>query len=229
MNKPGAPSSVDPATHLTKGPERDEKAQQDAAKFDWQLVQRCQRGDQSAFAELVGRYQRRAYSLAFGMVHNAEDARDVVQDAFVKVHRHLPNFKGDSSFYTWFYRIVVNVSIDHVRRNAKNAKLDYDDTVAHEADAPGDDTLLPSLLGVNPATALARKEIIDAIQKALATLSPNHRAVLLMRESEGMSYEEMASAMECSKGTIMSRLFHARKNMQRVLTELLGGSDYKVS
>ena len=222
MNKPNQPSS-DPAPSEQKaGSERDRNE-------DWGLVERSQQGDQSAFAELVRRYQRKAYSLAFGMVHNADDARDVVQDAFVKVHRHLPNFKGDSSFYTWFYRIVVNVGIDHVRKHGRNQAVDYDDTVAHDADGPGDGELLPSTLGVNPATALGRREIREAIHKALETLSPNHRAVLLMRESEGMSYEEMAEAMECSKGTIMSRLFHARKNMQRVLIELLGGSNYKVS
>jgi len=222
LNKPNQPSS-DPAPSDKKdGSERDRNE-------DWGLVERSQRGDQTAFAELVRRYQRKAYSLAFGMVHNPDDARDVVQDAFVKVHRHLPSFKGDSSFYTWFYRIVVNVAIDHVRKHSRSPSVDYDDTVAHEADGPGDGELLPSTLGVNPATALGRKEIRAAIEKALGTLSANHRAVLLMRESEGMSYEEMAQAMECSKGTIMSRLFHARKNMQKVLTELLGGSNYKVS
>jgi RNA polymerase sigma-70 factor, ECF subfamily len=226
LNKPPTPAS-DPQPSSPKDGSKDGSERE--RNEDWGLVQRCQRGEASAFAELVRRYQRKAYSLAFGMVHNPDDARDVVQDAFVKVHRHLPNFKGDSSFYTWFYRIVVNVAIDHVRKHSRSAAVDYDDTVAHEADGPGDGELLPSTLGVNPATALGRREIREAITKALETLSPNHRAVLLMRESEGLSYEEMAEAMECSKGTIMSRLFHARKNMQKVLTELLGGSHYKVS
>jgi RNA polymerase sigma-70 factor, ECF subfamily len=203
---------------------RDDQAEPEIG--DRELVARCQGGDRDAFRQLVVRHQRRAYALAFGVVHNADDALDVVQEAFLKAHRHLASFEGTASFYTWLYRIVMNVAIDHLRRQSRSATVDYDDAVAHlEEDAPaGLEALAPRLLlGGNPARELARAEIRGKIDEALARLSPNHRAVLVMREIDGLSYEEMAKVMKCSKGTIMSRLFHARRYMQKYLLEYLGG------
>src|SRR5690242_2006039 len=143
---------------------------------------------------------------------------DVVQDAFIKAHKHLDKFEGNSSFYTWLYRIVMNLAIDHLRKHRRVSPVELDE---QQLNAATDDTLLPKLLGGNPGRALMDKEIRARIDAALAELSENHRAVLVMRELEGLSYEEMAQAMNCSKGTIMSRLFHARKNMQRRLVDLL--------
>jgi RNA polymerase sigma-70 factor (ECF subfamily) len=180
---------------------------------DRELVESARGGDREAFRTLFERYNRRAYALALGIVRQADDALDVVQDAFIKAHKHLDKFEGTSSFYTWLYRIVMNLAIDHLRKHKRTVEL-------RDGDDVSDDSLLPQLLGGNPGRALMDKEIRDRIDRALAELSDNHRSVLVMRELEGLSYEEMAKVMACSKGTIMSRLFHARKNMQRMLADL---------
>jgi len=188
---------------------------------DQELVARCQRGDHRAFRVLVDKYQRRAYGIAMGILRNPDDARDAAQEAFIKVFRNVDGFKGDSSFYTWLYRIVVNVCIDHIRKNKRHRELEFDDGLRHDGEDGGMSALPLSSLG-DPAQVLQRREILDAVQDGLQYLSDKHRAVIIMRELQGMSYEEMAQAMKCQKGTIMSRLFHARRNMQKLLTERLG-------
>ena len=195
---------------------------------DRELVDRVQQGDDAAFKELFDRYHRRAFAVAFGVVKNKQDALDIVQDAFIKVHRHIKSFQGSSSFYTWLYRIVMNLSIDHVRRNKKGKDMDYDDKVGREAvEVAGDGTLLPSILDGNPRRTVLRKELSEAIQAALDDLPDYHKAVILLREVEGLSYEEMATVLKVPKGTIMSRLFHARKKMQAALEVYLSG-DMKI-
>lgn len=147
---------------------------------------------------------------------------DVVQDAFIKAHRYLDKFEGTSSFFTWLYRIVMNLAIDHIRKHRRHQPVDFTDhVVAGPNDEVAEESLLPKMLGGHPDRALQDKEIRQRIEQALGELSENHRAVLVMREVEGLSYEEMAEVMACSKGTIMSRLFHARRNMQRRLLDLL--------
>ncbi len=209
VNKPLKESSIS----------QDEKATQ---SDDNELVKRAQRGDEAAFRQLFERHHRRAYAVAIGVVRNPEDALDVVQDAFIKAHRHLAKFQGTSSFYTWLYRIVTNLAIDHLRKRRRVKQVDFSDALSHEGHHEAvDEGLLPRILGSNPDKSMIRKEIRVQIGQALDGLSDNHRAVLVMRELEGLTYEEMASAMNCSKGTIMSRLFHARKNMQRQLLEYM--------
>jgi RNA polymerase sigma-70 factor (ECF subfamily) len=185
---------------------------------DRDLVLAAQRGDRDAFKTLFERYHRRTYALAFGVLRHPDDALDVVQDAFIKAHKYLDKFEGNSSFYTWLYRIVMNLAIDHIRKHRRVKPVELDETRI-ENDA--DDALLPRILGENPARALADKQIRARIDQALDELSENHRSVLVMRELEGLSYEDMAQAMSCSKGTIMSRLFHARRNMQKRLLDLI--------
>lgn len=205
--------TADTTTDSTKGQE------------DSELVDRARDGDHDAFRMLFQRYHRRAYSLAYGVLHNQDDALDVVQEGFIKAHRYLDRFEGASSFYTWLYRIVMNLSIDHIRKRKRARHVDFNDALAHGDEDPnfGNEALLPRILGQNPGKSLVRKEMRAQIGEALAELSDNHRAVLVMREIEGLSYEQMAQVMECSKGTIMSRLFHARKNMQKRLLEFMGG------
>jgi RNA polymerase sigma-70 factor (ECF subfamily) len=186
---------------------------------DRELVARAQKGDRDAFRGLFERYSRRAYSLALGVVRNPDDALDVVQDAFIKAHRHLDKFEGQASFYTWLYRIVMNLAIDHIRKHRRQKIVDFSDASVEDGGL-GEESLIPRIIGGNPGRALMDKEIRDRIATALDELSDNHRAVLVMRELEGLSYEEMAAAMGCSKGTIMSRLFHARRNMQKRLVDL---------
>lgn len=180
---------------------------------DRQLVEDARRGDAVAFRELVIRHQRRAYAVALGMVHDSDDARDICQEAFLKVHKSLATFEGDAQFFTWLYRIVVNLAIDHLRKK-RGQKVEFDDAQSHEEDEGG---ITPHRTGFDPARALLDKELRKQILGALEKLSPAHRTVLVMREVEGMSYQEMADSMKCSIGTIMSRLFHARKKMQALL------------
>jgi RNA polymerase sigma-70 factor (ECF subfamily) len=158
-----------------------------------------------------------------GVVKNEEDALDVVQEAFVKVHRNIDKFQGSSSFYTWLYRIVMNASIDQVRRKSKRRDLEFDETVARgEEEIAGDGAIVPRLADGNPGQSALRKELAGAIDAALQTLSESHRAVIVLREIEGMSYEEMSEVLGVPKGTIMSRLFHARRNLQAALAPYLG-------
>ena len=192
---------------------------------DLQLVAAVRAGDRTAFRALFDRYHRRAYSLARGVVRNNDDAMDIVQDAFIKAHRYLDKFEGSSSFYTWLYRIVMNLCIDHLRKHRRVHVVDFTDANVREGDGSvGEESLLPRIVGGNPSRALMDKEIRARIDTALEALTDNHRAVLVMREIEGLSYEEMAEAMDCSKGTIMSRLFHARRNMQKQLLDLTDGT-----
>lgn len=193
-------------------------------KGDHDLVQRVQAGDSTAFRALFDKYHRRAFAVAMGVVRNEDDALDAVQEAFVKVHKNIHKFQGSSSFYTWLYRIVMNVSIDHVRRTSRRKHLDFDERALHaESEVEGDGALLPSVTNANPGKAALRRELGSAIQAALQELPEHHRAVIVLREIEGMSYEEMAKALEVPKGTVMSRLFHARKKMQTALAPYLSG------
>lgn len=182
---------------------------------DHRLILQCQAGDQAAFAELVKRYQRRVYGVARGMVRDRDDAMDITQEAFIRVHRHLDRFAGSAGFYTWLYRIVVNLCFDHLRKKGRHRQQQYDDAKARGGQYADD--LLPCTIDPNPERALWRRHLRAQVQTALQTLSPAHRAAILLREIEGLSYAEMARAMHCSQGTVMSRLFYARRNMQRAL------------
>jgi RNA polymerase sigma-70 factor, ECF subfamily len=193
------------------------------AEQDLELVRRCQRGDDTAFGQLVSRYQRKVYTIALSMVKSPDDAMDIAQEAFIKVHRYIGNFQGSSSFYTWLYRIIVNLCIDQMRRSGKFISAEFDERT-HDRDQDETDVcVLSSDLGNNPARTIGRKELAEQIQAAIDQLPPYHRAVIMMREIEGMSYAEMAKAMRVSKGTIMSRLHHARHKLQRLLKEYLDG------
>jgi RNA polymerase sigma-70 factor (ECF subfamily) len=214
-----APSPVNPVDAPSS------EAHAVAPDADVELVARARAGDRAAFRTLFDRYNRRAYGVAFGVVKNQQDAADVVQEAFIKVHRHLDGFQGNSSFYTWLYRIVMNLSIDHLRRKKK--VTEFDETVRKD-DALADGATLPQSAHENPAKAVARKELTDQLHAALAELPEYHRAVIVLREVEGLSYEEMAKILKVPKGTIMSRLFHARRKMQERLVGYLDG-DLKVT
>lgn len=200
----------------------EETSQNDDSIDDKTLVERCKEGDQNAFRTLVERYQGRIFSLALSMLHDRQDALDVTQEAFIKVHRYLENFQGSASFYTWLYRITYNLSIDQLRRGGRMQTVDYDDRIQREpANDPGN--LQPSSIEGNPARTIRRKELAKKIQEAIDELPPYHKGVIIMREVEGMSYKEMADAMQVSKGTIMSRLHHARQKLQKALTPYLEG------
>ena len=190
---------------------------------DLELVRQFQDGNESAFSELVARYQRKVYSVALSMVKNPEDAMDIAQDSFIKVHRYLGGFQGSSSFYTWLYRIVVNLCIDHLRRAGKRINVDFDERIGQQNQAAEGNAMIASRQDADPSKVLRRKELAVHIRGAVDALPPYHRAVIVMREIEGMSYAEIAKAMKVSKGTIMSRLHHARQKLQKSLGEYLGG------
>jgi RNA polymerase sigma-70 factor (ECF subfamily) len=175
----------------------------------------AQAGDGGAFRLLVERHQRRVFAIALGLVRDEQDAREIAQEAFLRVHKGLPQFHGGSSFFTWLYRIVTNLSIDLMRKpSRREAELHF----ALEID-DGESPLLPQAVDADPYDVVRRGQLSLRIQHALEELPSYHRGVILMREVEGMSYEEMAEAMQVSKGTIMSRLFHARKKLQRALSD----------
>lgn len=190
----------------------------DAAE-DRRLVRAAQKGDEQAFRQLVVRYQRRVYQLALGMTKDPDDAMDIAQETFVRVHRYLPTFKGDSSFFTWTYRIAMNLCLDAQRRKGRAERVDQLEGDEAEIEAAMDP---PSAALAGPQRAALNSELKEKIEEALAGLSENHRAILLLREVEGLSYAELAKVLGIRKGTVMSRLFHARLKMQKKLREYLG-------
>ncbi len=191
------------------------------AEVDLDLVRRAQKGDEAAFRALVERHQRRAFAIAIGLVRNEQDARDLVQDAFLRVHKSLPSFQGSSSFFTWLYRIVTNLAIDLVRRPGRNVvELEEEhQRSSSPGNEPTDHPWVARVDGADPVDVLRRKELAARMRTAIDALPSYHKAVILMREVEGLSYEEMAEAMQVSKGTIMSRLFHARQKLQKALAD----------
>jgi RNA polymerase sigma-70 factor (ECF subfamily) len=193
------------------------------AEEDRELIQQAQSGDTAAFRRLVERHQRRAFAIAVGLVRDENDAREIVQEAFLRVYKGLATFEGSSSFFTWLYRIVTNLAIDLMRKPGRKA-AELDEGRTSLVDEPdGDFALVSRIDGADPIDVVRRKEMAARIQTALDALPSYHRAVILMREVEGMSYEEMAEAMGVSKGTIMSRLFHARRKMQTALQAYVDG------
>lgn len=189
---------------------------------DLDLVALCQAGDRTAFRKLVQRYERKVYSIAYGFVRNREDALDLTQDAFVKVYRNLDGFQATSSFYTWMYRVVVNVCIDFIRRERKHKKgVDYNDTLEHSGAAESESPVVSVSTGRSPAKALGSKELGQKLVDGINNLAPAHKEILLLREVEGLSYEELAEILEIPKGTVMSRLHHARLNLKKRLDDYL--------
>ena len=191
---------------------------------DLELVEAAQEGDREAFRELVEKYQRKVYSICYGMLKNPEDSLDVSQEVFVKVYRYIEKFNKQSSFYTWLYRITVNMCIDFIRKNSKHKSVEYDDRISRDGDdAIAGEHIMPSKLGLNPDKVYGRKELREKMLEALESLSEKHRTILILREVEGLSYEEIADVLNISKGTVMSRLFHARKYFQEAIEEYLDG------
>jgi RNA polymerase sigma-70 factor (ECF subfamily) len=187
------------------------------AEEDRILIGRAQAGDRVAFRKLVERHQRRAFSIALALVRDENDARELVQDAFLRVYKGLGSFQGGSSFFTWLYRIITNLSIDLIRKPGRQIGELHEDRAELDGDQDIDFPFLSRVDGADPADVVRRREIAARLQKALDALPPYHRGVIVMREIEGLSYEEMAQAMGVSKGTIMSRLFHARQKLQKAL------------
>ena len=190
------------------------------ASTDWDLVQQARRGDREAFRTLVERYQHKVTALATGMLRNRDDALDVVQDTFTKAYQSLDRFKGESSFYTWLYRITLNQCIDHQRRTARMPSAPLESAETPE-ESPTINAARDDAERDDPLQRVHESEVGQRIRQAISELTPEHRAVILLREVEGLSYEEISRALECPKGTVMSRLHYARRQLQGRLRGLL--------
>jgi RNA polymerase sigma-70 factor (ECF subfamily) len=183
-----------------------------------QLVARAQSGDTSAFNELVTRYRTRAFSMIYNMVRNEQDAWDLAQEGFFKAWKSIGRFRGQSSFFTWLYRILMNVTIDWTRRKQIEAGTEFDDSIGLKNVEPG--SLTTPRGELEPAAKLSDREIRERIDAAIAKLSAEHKQVITLREIEGLEYQEIAEVMDCSIGTVMSRLFYARKKLQSMLKDV---------
>lgn len=192
---------------------------------DFELVENAAKGDPDAFEELVKRYQQKVYTIAYGICHNQQDALDIGQEVFIKVHRKLKAFRGASSFYTWLYRITTNLSIDFQRRKKRITTVDFDEAILEE---PLPEVRRGEEKKFDPRAILERKEIHGAILKAIEMLPEDQKAAIVLRELENLSYKEIAEAMECSVGTVMSRLHYGRQKLKQMLSPLLSQSSQRM-
>jgi RNA polymerase sigma-70 factor (ECF subfamily) len=185
---------------------------------DADVIARARKGDHDAFRVLVERYQERAYGLALRVLRDEEWARDVVQEGFIKVYRSLDRFEGRSSFYTWLYRIVMNLCLDAKRSDRSNRHVEWDETAPLEADpASADAVSAVHQEFTGPAGSLERAELREFMARAIEQLPDDARQTLLLREVEGLSYAEIAECLGVPKGTVMSRLHHARRRVREIL------------
>jgi len=183
---------------------------------DTDLVRSAQKGDMQAFEELVARHRDKVYARAYSMMRNEDEALDLSQDAWVKAWQRLGQFQGDSSFVTWMTRIVINLCLDQLRK-LKRKRAESLEAMAEEAG--GVERHMPVVLA-NPSEGLERAELRVRINRALDQLSQEHRTVLILHEFEQMEYKEISRQMKCSIGTVMSRLFYARRRMASLLAGL---------
>jgi RNA polymerase sigma-70 factor, ECF subfamily len=192
-------------------------------EVDSVLVIRCQAGDHHAFEPLVTRYRGKIYAMIVNMTGNDADAWDLAQEVFLKAWRALPKFEARSSFYTWIYRITHNVTYDWLRKKKIQPGMEFDDSLATPDVAAGATTVPHA--DASPDTNLANRELGQTIQHALQQLSPEHRSIILLKEIDGLSYQEIADSLSITLGTVMSRLFYARKKLQTLLQDIAPGRE----
>lgn len=189
--------------------ERDPESEQN-------LLRRARRGDLDAFDVLVRRYQGRIYSLVYNMTANKEDAEDRVQDIFIKVFKSLRRFKGQSSFYTWLYRIAVNRTINFLKSRKRAPAMSLSDL---DTGVERDPAYVELSARESPVRDVSLQELQEKLNKALLTLSEKHRMVVVLHDIQGIPHQEIARIMRCSPGTVRSRLFYARRLLQAELKE----------
>jgi RNA polymerase sigma-70 factor, ECF subfamily len=180
---------------------------------DWQLVEKCQAGDADAFQELVSRYHQKVYMVILGLMRNREDALEVAQETFFRAYRKIKSFQGGSSFYTWIYRIAVNNAIDAQRKQKRNP-LDFHESMDALFEARNE-------VAKDPFSDVHDRELRENMVKAINELTAEHKAVIVLRTVEGMSYKDIGEILGCSEGTVMSRLHYARKKLQEKLSAFL--------
>ncbi|MSS71488.1 MAG: sigma-70 family RNA polymerase sigma factor [Candidatus Latescibacteria bacterium] len=185
-----------------------------AVPEDAELVRRCGEGDQEAFRTLVTRYHPRIFNLIHNLVKDRDEADDLAQEVFIKAFRSLAGFKGQAQIYTWLYRIAVNRCLDWLKNRGRHPEMTLERVEVYRAD----EAHLQS-----PGTAdaeMVQRELGRALEKALQAIPSDYRVALTLREVDGLSYEEIAEVMECSVGTVKSRLFRARLQLQRMLADI---------
>jgi RNA polymerase sigma-70 factor, ECF subfamily len=180
---------------------------------DWELVQKCQAGEMSAFQELVSRYHQKVYMVILGLLRQREDALEVAQETFFRAYRKINSFQGGSSFYTWLYRIAVNMAIDAQRRQGRSP-LDFRESMDGIMEAQNE-------VARDPFSDVHDRELRENLVKAINELTPEHKAVIVLRTIEGLSYKDIGEILGCSEGTVMSRLHYARKKLQDKLGAFL--------
>jgi len=183
---------------------------------DATLVRAAQRGDTEAFEELVARHRDKIYARAWSMVRNEDEAVDLSQEAWVKGWQRLKQFHSESSFGTWITRIVINLCLDELRKRKRQRVESIQEM---DEESGGVERQMPAVI-VNPTERLERGELRQRIDRAMGQLSHEHRTVLVLHEFEEMEYKQIAKAMECSIGTVMSRLFYARRKLAALLADL---------
>ena len=171
------------------------------------LVDRFRKGEESAFTDLVNRYKKRIYYLAYSLTNNHADALDLSQEAFIRAYRSIPRFRGKSSFYTWLYRITVNLCLNHFKKKAKRKEVSFDERIeVAQVD-----------WWSNPKKALENKELQEHLTKAINALSPRQKTVFTLRHLEGLSHKETASILGCSIGNVKANLFLALQKLRERL------------
>lgn len=188
------------------------------AEVDLALVRRVQAGDVKAFDQLITKYRERLYAIVYNLTSNREDASDLAQEAFIKAFRSIHNFKGESSFFTWLYRIAVNSSLTHLKRSRLRRFFSFETLDEEVAQSDIIEALADKMHSDKPMLV---KELQEKLNEALQRLSPNHRTVVVLFEIEGLSHQEIATIMECSEGTVRSRLHYAKLQLQSFLQDYL--------
>ena len=185
---------------------------------DVALVRAARDGDMRAYDQLVQRYQARIYHTIYHMTSNHEDANDLAQDTFIKAHSALKNFKGDSSFYTWVYRIAVNKTINFLKQRKNRRSMSLDDL---DFNVENDPDLVALVSEKTPRRDIALAELQEKLNAAMQKLSDVHRLVVTLHDVQDLSHEEIADIMECNVGTVRSRLFYARQQLQALLSDYI--------
>ena len=183
-----------------------------------ELVQRARRGDLGAYDDLVRRYQERIYATIYHMTSNHEDANDLAQEAFIKAYQALKTFKGGSSFYTWVYRIAVNKTINFLKQRKNRSQMSLNDV---DFNAEHDPDLVALISDRTPRREVSLTELQEKLNEAMQKLSEPHRLAVTLHDVQGMSHEEIAKVMDCNIGTVRSRLFYARQQLQAYLSDYL--------
>ena len=185
---------------------------------DWQLVERVQRGDKRAFDLLVAKYQRKLFRLLSRLIRNPAEIEDVAQEAFIKAYRALPNFRGESAFYTWLYRIAINTAKNYLVAQGRRAPTQTETDIEDAENFEDGDSLRTE---DTPDRMLLSKQVAEAVNRAIERLPEELRTAIVLRELEGLSYDEIAMSMNCPIGTVRSRIFRAREAVAAELRPIL--------